>query len=231
LFGHHSLSETSFGTDSIDLFFTPTGLAGTGATFTNDITVNASSNLAILTKETVLSFTGLGTAPVLGFDGLEFTIAKAEEGIARLSVENQSAASASLAAASVQGNIFFQSEATDKLLKELESVQEFKDSDSFSNTAAQNTANRPLFGAMVATLGSFHTTNVSLQATSEIGRVLVWGNVEISQDPSYTANTSDQNASYSQVQPSQTPSYSEVEPSQTPSHTEIKPTQTPTWNT
>ena len=47
MFGHHSLSETSFATDAIDLFFTPTGVSVTGATFSSDYTVNASANVTI----------------------------------------------------------------------------------------------------------------------------------------------------------------------------------------
>lgn len=47
MFGHHSLSETSFGTDSIDLFFTPTGVAGTGSP--GSLTVNSNANVTIST--------------------------------------------------------------------------------------------------------------------------------------------------------------------------------------
>ena len=47
MFGHHSLSETSFATDAIDLFFTPTGVSVTGATFSSDYTVNSSANVTI----------------------------------------------------------------------------------------------------------------------------------------------------------------------------------------
>ena len=224
MFGHHSLSETSFGTDSIDLFFNTTGLAGTGTTFSSDITVNASSNLSILGI-----YQNTGSSVVLGNDGLEFTIAKAQGAISNAKTLfgdafDEATANSKLNASLSRDGILYQGESTDSFLEAVlagrSTAALFDERNSFSNTAAQNTSNRPLFGAMVATLGSFHTTNVSLQATSEIGRVLVWGNVEISQDPSYTANTSNQNANYSQVQPSQTPS-----------HTEIKPTQTPTWNT
>ena len=210
MFGHHSLSETSFGTDSIDLFFNTTGLAGTGTTFSSDITVNASSNLSILGI-----YQNTGSSVVLGNDGLEFTIAKAQDAISNAKTLfgdafDEATANSKLNTSLSRDGILYQGESTDSFLEAV--------------LAGRSTA------ALFDERNSFSIT-LSLQATSEIGRVLVWGNVEISQDPSYTANTSNQNANYSQVQPSQTPSYSEVEPSQTPSHTEIKPTQTPTWNT
>jgi hypothetical protein len=229
MFGHHSLSETSFATDAIDLFFNPTGVSGTGSTFSSDYTVNTSSNIFVLGTE---GFTGTGTAPVLGADGLEITSSKIELAIAELAVENQAAANASLAAASVAGNVLFQSQASDDLIENLGSVLSFSETDSISDIAAQNTANRSLFGALVASLNGagIQTTNVGVQGTMEIGRVLVWGNLEITQDPSYSEIVPSQTPSFSNVTPSQTPSFSNVTPSQTPSYSSVTPSHSPSWD-
>ena len=234
MFGHHSLSETSFATDAIDLFFTPTGVSGTGATFASDHTVSSQSILSILGE-----YENTGSSTVLGNDGLEFTIAKAQAAIldakALFGVDfDEVTATSQLNNSLSKDGILYQGQSTDIFLETVLAGRPtsslFDELNSFSVILNLNTKDNPLFGAMVTSLGSFQTTNIGVEAISEIGRVLVWGIVEISQDPSYTNITPNQTASYSQVQPNQTPSYSEVEPSQTPNHTNIIPSQTPTWS-
>lgn len=175
MFGHHSLSETSFGTDSIDLFFTPTGVVGTGSPANaEEVTVVATGSVSVLGV-----FANTGSAPVLGSDNLEFTFAKAEALIATLEESAQASASASLAAASQAQGILFQSQETDDLLSELSSVSSFSETNSTSGVAAENVQGRSLFGTMVATLNGsgVQTTNVGVSATGEIGQVIVWDNV------------------------------------------------------
>ena len=224
MFGFFAVGETVIGSASVDLFFTPTGLAGTGSP--GATTVVATGSVSVLGV-----FANTGSAPVLGSDNLEFTFAKAEALIATLEESAQVSASASLAAASQAQGILFQSQETDDLLSELSSVSSFSETDSTSGVAAENVQGRSLFGTMVATLNGsgVQTTNVGVTGTTQIGQVLVWGNLEISQNPSYTTLTANQSPSYSTVTPGQSPSYSEVTPGQSASYSEVTPSQTPSW--
>tara|TARA_Y100001963_G_scaffold46683_1_gene65775 strand:+ start:57 stop:776 length:720 start_codon:yes stop_codon:yes gene_type:complete len=238
LFGHHSLSETSFGTDSVDLFFTATGIAATGGTFPKDtdFVMSAGSSISALEE----GYKDLGTAPILSFDELlltkEETISKIESafGFGQISATRKEELTSFADASSFSGGILYASNSSDKLVQGLkeDNIEEFSETDSFSGVAAKNLQGRSLFGSMVATFNSsgIQTTNMGVVGTGEVGQVLVWGNLEISQDPSYTAITPSQSPSYSTVTPSQSPSYSQVTPSQSPSYSKVTPSQTPSWD-
>ena len=232
MFGHHSLSETSFATDPFSLFFTPTGVSGTGAPGTT--AAKGSANILV---EGVFAQTG--NAPILDTNNSLVTFESMLSAISSnlnsgvFAEETSIDLQQKLSASTLEGGILFQGTQTDVFLTSFNAAtgqSNFAASDSISAISGQNNQGRATFGQPQGGLNfsGVGTTLQGVSATGEIGEATVWG-IFLSTTTSYSTVSSSQSPSFSVVSPNQSPNFNKITPSQSPSYSPVTPSQNPTW--
>ena len=234
MFGHQSFSELPLSTVLFRIFVTPTGVSITATVDSSFVGVSGSAGI-VVEKD----FVETGTSTFRNASGSSVTEQDIRDLAAAQVVESTRIDILEKLGQQVRaGEQIFISSLAKEFFDTINSVSADFFDESTAQAASGASAARAQFGIsvelgnMVSILngGGILTNMQGVSGITEIGQVLVWGNIEISQDPSYTKITPNQTASYSQVQPSQTPSFSKVTPSQTPSYSLVTPNQSPSWD-